>query len=226
MHYLMPIMNLVTRRLPLTVSPHRHIVAVVLVVSWLVGMVFAFWWFQYRYVQPFVSKHTVFFDSSVLRSQLAALVTQMPQSAGVATVVHFYNPGCACNRFNEAHVRELITRYGAKGVRFVIAVEADSIAHRGQVLAQAKKVFDLPSVIGFRLAGEMRPPSSPAVAVLDARGQLAYFGPYSIGAVCSASNGAFVETALDKLIKGNNPAQVNTLAVGCFCPWPSVVTQG
>jgi hypothetical protein len=62
-------------------------------------------------------------------------------------------------------------------------------------------------------------PASPAAAVFNHEGQLAYFGPYSEGAACLTGNGDFVEQVLDKLLAGERPQQINTAAFGCFCDW-------
>ena len=61
-------------------------------------------------------------------------------------------------------------------------------------------------------------PASPAVAIWDRSGHLAYFGPYSEGAVCNSSN-SFIEPVLDALLENRSVAAANTLAVGCFCDW-------
>lgn len=61
-------------------------------------------------------------------------------------------------------------------------------------------------------------PASPAVAIWDRTGYLAYFGPYSEGAVCNSSN-SFIEPVLDALLENRTVAAANTLAVGCFCDW-------
>ena len=61
-------------------------------------------------------------------------------------------------------------------------------------------------------------PASPAVAVWDSLGRLAYFGPYSEGAVCTSAN-SFVEPVLDALLAGRPVLAPQTLASGCFCAW-------
>ena len=61
-------------------------------------------------------------------------------------------------------------------------------------------------------------PASPAVAIWDRTGQLAYFGPYSEGATCTSSN-SFIEPILEALSAGRPVSASNTLAVGCFCDW-------
>lgn len=68
------------------------------------------------------------------------------------------------------------------------------------------------------LPGSEQLPASPAIAIWDRQGRLAYFGPYSEGAVCNASN-SFIEPVIQALL-ANRPVQAdNTLASGCYCPW-------
>ena len=68
------------------------------------------------------------------------------------------------------------------------------------------------------LPGSDQLPASPAVAIWDSQGQLAYFGPYREGVTCSSSN-SFIEPILEALAAGRRVNASNTLAVGCFCDW-------
>ena len=68
------------------------------------------------------------------------------------------------------------------------------------------------------MPGSAELPASPAVAIWDREGQLAYFGPYSEGLVCNSSN-SFIEPILEALEAGRKVDASNTLAVGCFCEW-------
>ncbi len=56
------------------------------------------------------------------------------------------------------------------------------------------------------------------MAIWNAQGELAYFGPYSEGAVCTSGN-SFIEPILDALVQGRQVNATHTLAVGCYCPW-------
>ena len=201
---------------------HKHYkygVGIILVTLWVLATVYAFWWFQFRLLQPFVAngqEKTVLFDSDPLRSHLSSIGRNSSGTTNAITLVHFWDPECPCNRFNQVHVQQLMQEYGPRGVHFVVVA--------GKQIAQAKKIFSDPAVVEFieELPAQSRPPSSPAVAIMDRSGELAYFGPYSVGAVCSVGNGAFVEKALDQVLSGINPKYWNTLAVGCFCSWPGL----
>lgn len=196
----------------------RYWIGTGLLLLWLCATVFAFWWFEYRYLRPFDTEPqigAVVFDGAGIDSKLSSLVPMQPREGG-PTVVHYWDPACPCNRFNEDHVKDLIREYGARGVRFVVVT--------GGTTLSAKRVFSDSAVVGYvdSATQKVLPPSSPAVAVLDQNGEVAYFGPYSVGALCNTNNGGFVERTLNQLLVGEKPKQLSTLGVGCFCGWPTI----
>ena len=64
-------------------------------------------------------------------------------------------------------------------------------------------------------------PASPAVAIWDHHGVLAYFGPYSSGMTCGQGFD-FIKIVLEKLSQNENPQWVNNQGFGCFCQWKEV----
>ncbi|CAM3820806.1 DUF6436 domain-containing protein [Pseudomonas reidholzensis] len=162
------------------------------------------WWaydsFQARYLRPF-DNQTTLFDGSQLRlpDDLAG--------PGPIRVVHFWDPACPCNVGNQQHLGELLDHFTPLGVSFHLAQKPGS---HGQLLASLDAIAHLP--------GSEHLPASPAVAIWDRQGRLAYFGPYSEGAVCNSSN-SFIEPILRALLEDRQVSASNTLAVGCYCPW-------
>lgn len=194
-------------------------IALPLLFSWMVGTVYAFWWFQVRDLRAFApeAEQMAVFEGEQLAVKLAALLRQeSTDTTGKTVMVHFWNPDCACNKFNDPHVRKIIEQYRNNGVQFVTV--AASGQHPQQIAARARETFGTPVLLDERqqMQGVM-PASTPAAAVLTTAGELAYFGPYSEGAFCGANGGAFVEKALDAVLGGGNPQELNTLAFGCFC---------
>lgn len=165
------------------------------------------WWaydnFQARYLRPF-DNQTTLFDGSQLRLP-AGLA-----GPGPIRVVHFWDPACPCNVGNQQHLGELIEQFAPQGVSFHVVRKPGSQGQLPSNLASLQPLAELP--------GSERLPASPAVAIWDQKGQLAYFGPYSEGATCTASN-SFIEPILKALQAGRQVAASNTLAVGCYCPW-------
>lgn len=165
------------------------------------------WWaydsFQARYLRPF-DNQTALFDGSQLR------LPDGLAGPGAIRVVHFWDPACPCNVGNQQHLGELVERFAPLGVTFLVAKKPGSHGQLPANLASLTPVHALP--------GSEHLPASPAVAIWDRLGRLAYFGPYSEGAVCNASN-SFIEPILKALIDGRQVQASNTLAVGCYCPW-------
>ncbi|WP_296232598.1 DUF6436 domain-containing protein [Pseudomonas sp. UBA4617] len=159
--------------------------------------------FQARYLRPFDNQATLF-DGSLL--QLPAKLA----GPGPIRVVHFWDPTCPCNVGNQQHLGELVSQFAERGVTFHVLQKPGSHGQLPANLSSLQPIAGLP--------GSERLPASPAVAIWDRQGRLAYFGPYSEGAVCNSSN-SFIEPILKALLDGRQVSASNTLAVGCYCPW-------
>lgn len=184
-------------------SRRTTLLACLVTVTWLVAMVVAFWWFEARYLRPF-SDRTALFTGSELR--LPATLA----GPGEIRLVHFWDPACPCNVGNQQHLSELTERYSSRGVSFHVVQKAGT---DGQLPASLSALQPLDG-----LTGSDNLPASPAVAIWDQRGELAYFGPYSSGFTCTSGN-SFIEPALDALLDGRKVVANNNLASGCFCDW-------
>ena len=183
----------------------KTLLASVLATLWLAGMLAAFWWFEARYLRPFDQRAALFSGAELrLPAELAG--------PGPIRLVHFWDPACPCNVGNQQHLAELIAHFAPQGVAFY-AVQKP--ASKGRLPADLGALRALP-----RLPGAERIPASPAVAIWDKSGELAYFGPYSEGLSCNSSN-SFIEPILEALAAGRAVNASNTLAVGCFCDWPA-----
>lgn len=164
----------------------------------------AYDWFQGRYLRAF-SEHTAVFSGDPLRlpDDLAG--------PGAIRLVHFWDPACPCNVGNQQHLTELVEQYVPQGVEFYSVQRPGSHGQLPSTLSSLKSITVLP--------GSEQIPASPAVAIWDRSGKLAYFGPYSEGLTCNSSN-SFIEPILRALNDGRSVNATHTLAVGCYCPWP------
>lgn len=168
------------------------------------GLWAAYDWFQGRYIRPF-SDQTALFAGDVLSlpAELAG--------PGRIRLVHFWDPACPCNVGNQQHLTELVERYGgAQGVDFYSVQKAGTHGQLPSTLNAIKPLTSLP--------GAEHITASPAVAIWDREGRLAYFGPYSEGATCNSGN-SFIEPILQALSAGRAVNATHTMAVGCYCPW-------
>lgn len=172
----------------------RQALAWLVLIGWFSLCVFIFWWYQYRYISPF-NEYWASFTGDVLLS------SQVKPHQARALVVHFVDPDCPCSRFSVPHIQQLEVE-SSGGVEFVDFL---SSAETDERMQQFKS-----SAI----------PAGPAVAVFNQGGDLAYFGPYSSGAICGEGDD-LVTATLSSLDQDINPRWINQEAVGCFCRWPT-----
>ncbi len=188
----------------MTLPTRKTLLASLLILLWAVSMLYAYWWYEARYLRSFSDQTALFYGETLrLPAEMAG--------PGPIRLVHFWDPACPCNIGNQQHLADLIERFGSQGVAFYSVQKPGS---NGQLPSTLDALLPLSALPG---SGQL--PASPAVAVWDRSGQLAYFGPYSEGATCTSSN-SFIEPILDALIDGRPVNASNTLAVGCFCDWP------
>ncbi|RMQ45657.1 hypothetical protein ALQ04_03151 [Pseudomonas cichorii] len=185
--------------------PHRStLLAYLLILVCGAGWWMAHDWFQNRYVRPF-SDQTALFSGENL--------SLPPELAGPGRIrlVHFRDPACPCNVGNQQHLNELIEHFGSdNGVDFYVVQKPGTPAAASGTPEALKALSNLP--------GAERITASPAVAIWDRTGKLAYFGPYSEGLTCNSGN-SFIEPILNVLIEGRSVNTTNTMAVGCYCAW-------
>lgn len=201
-------------------------IATPLLLCWLAGTSYAFWWFQARDLRAFDSKpqDMAVFKGQGLMDKLLTLPVGLQQGEPTqALVVHFWNPACGCNKFNNPHVRDIVQQYRGQGIRFLTVVQSQAGEDMQALSAEARELFDTPVMLdtSLQLDPASLPAATPAAAVINTKGQLAYFGPYSDSAFCGVNGSAFVEKTLDKILAGNATESLNTLAYGCFCQWKS-----
>lgn len=183
----------------------KTLVIILLLALWAAAMLAAWRWYEARYLRSFSEQSALFYGGQLrLPDELAG--------PGPIRLVHFWDPACPCNVGNQQHLAELIAHYSPQGVSFYAVQKPGS---KGQLPVALGALQTLPG-----LHGSEQIPASPAVAIWDRSGKLAYFGPYSSGATCNSSN-SFIEPILAALTAGREVSASNNMAVGCFCTWPA-----
>ena len=181
----------------------KHLLIAAGALLWLLLLLSALWWYQNRYIRPFDLRTELFSVAALgLPAELAG--------PGPIRMLHFWDPACPCNVGNQQHLAELVAHFAPLGVRFYAVQKPGT---HGQLPDQLSQIAPLSLPTGAEQL-----PASPAVAIWDKQGQLAYFGPYSEGATCNASN-SFIEPVLQALLDGRPVNATQTLASGCFCDW-------
>jgi len=162
-------------------------------VLWLILGVLAFWWFQFRHISAF-EEYWATFDGEAFKH-----IKFAPKQDYDAVVIHFIDDECPCSRFAKQHIADLEDKFSSE-VEFLHS----SALNSESLLRTMPESFSVPA--------------SPAVAIWDKNGALAYFGPYSSGAVCGQGDD-FVEATLASLKHDQNPSWINHEAIGCLCQW-------
>lgn len=160
------------------------------------------WLFTVIFGLFFASKSTeVLFDASgslyrasiqpEFDSEFSMLISGALDQALAKTVVHIISEDdCLCQLTASRHIHEVkdkVSRFGNTN----ITVNVEDIPGLGDILS-----------------------STPAIAVFDLEGSLAYLGPYSTGIGCLSGNGT-VEPYLDR--KATLGAIIPLEATGCYC---------
>jgi hypothetical protein len=167
-----------------------------LLLVWLAGLAWAFWWFEGQYVKAF--ERPAYFSAQNVKP---------PFPPGKVQVLHVWQPGCPCNGGHEAYLQSMTERFSAQGVLF---------ARAGSTSTE-----DLPSALQklphWPIPNEWSNwPGAPAVAIWDATGNLSYVGPYSDGAHCN-SDSSFIEPVIKSLLAGRPVSIVTQDTVACLC---------
>jgi hypothetical protein len=184
-------------------SYHRTLLSGLLAVICAIGLWQAYDWFQGRYIRAFSDQTALFAgDSLQLPAHLAG--------PGAIRLVHFWDPACPCNVGNQQHLAELIEHFAPQGVEFYAVQKPGTHGQLPATLGAIKPLATLPGAEHLSV--------SPAVAIWDRQGRLAYFGPYSQGATCNSSN-SFIEPILLALSENRPVNATHTMAVGCYCAW-------
>jgi hypothetical protein len=177
----------------------RRLLVFLLLLVWRCGLAWAFWWFDGRYVKAF--ERPAFFHGEQVSP---------PFPAGQVQVVHVWRADCPCSAGHESYVDEMTARFAAQGVRFARAGQfptnglSPGLSHL--------PYWPIPDAWDDW-------PGAPAIAIWAADGSLAYVGPYSDGAHCSADS-SFVEPVVQALLAGRNVNITRQDTVACLCDLP------
>lgn len=188
-------------------APRRLRLLIAAACLFMAGTGVALWQYFGFSDQASFAEQAIVFDDAQLQ-----LPPQLAGATGRIRVVHFWDPACTvCNRETGAHLRYLTTMYRRAGIDFYAVRRPGSTGELPDYLKG--RLQELPTLTGVEQI-----PASPAVAIWDREGHLAYAGPYSIGMVCNSAN-SFVEPILDRLVAGQTVRPRGLLAVGCYCRW-------
>jgi len=169
-----------------------------------------FWYNEYRYHLPTpipgnynpVSTGT----SITLKGPLAALHTK-------PVFLHFFNPGCACSRFNIPQFKALVDQFAGQ-VDFAIVVISDKRVTAGDI--HNKFGLNIPVSFDTSLAAACGVYSTPQAVLIDSRHRLYYRGNYNQERYCTDEKSSFAKIAITQLLQGYASPSFSPLALRAY----------
>jgi Domain of unknown function (DUF6436) len=164
-----------------------------LALFWFLASGFGLWYFFNRDVTSFIP--AVKGEPSYTSQNYETYLDQIkwPKTDGL-TFIHFIDENCSCTRFSLEHINDL----------------QDLYSESEHILVRNTGSTDKYSGVAI---------SSPSVAVVNAQGELAYYGPYTDGATCQQGKD-LVELVVNGIERDAAFEWLNLLSSGCFCAWP------
>jgi hypothetical protein len=176
------------------------------------------WWFQQQAVRPFITSDdaTDYWQAEGVAQRLAPLWQQLPPTE-LPTLMHFWNPDCLCNQVSQRHYSSLLAQFDSDQLRVVVvAAHTSSEQQRRELKAlNPDRLQVITAEPGLQL------PSSPALALFHASGELAYFGAYGFGALCTVADDQLFPTLVRRLQQEPYGPFMSVAGDGCFCAWPN-----
>lgn len=139
--------------------------------------------------KPFIPlERTDFWREDSLKQALAPIV-RLYQGTQKPAVISLYEPGCLCNIISKRHETAL-----------------QQLSTRLQV--------DF-----YRVdASHMNLPSTPALLILDAEGDIQFFGPFGFGAFCTQDSIPYAQRQLSFIVNHDQTNPIYNLSGdGCYC---------
>jgi peroxiredoxin len=134
------------------------------------------------------------------------------------TVFVFFAKGCPCFGMHEARLRELVDKFGSRGVRFVIVDSERGRTASDDAGEAQKRNLPVPVFIdpGAKLANLVGAVYATYSVVVDANGDVKYRGGIdSDKSHLRDDRAQYLADALDDLTAGRAPRRAETKTLGC-----------
>jgi len=174
-----------------------------------------FWYNEFIYQLPTpVPKNYV----PVYRGQFISLSGPLKNENKQPVFLHFFNPDCACSRFNITVFKSLVNQYGRR-IHFVVVVLNNNYYTAKQI--QDKFGLDIMVIFDQSIAKTCGVYSTPQIALLNSRHQLYYRGNYNRSRYCTDEKTNYAKMVINSLSSAQPKPTFNDLALtayGCRLP--------
>ncbi|GIV05217.1 MAG: hypothetical protein KatS3mg016_0792 [Fimbriimonadales bacterium] len=211
---------------PQTLMGRKRLYTGLLITVWLALVGLTYWRVELRFLTP--AARPLGAAEVNPEMQPPAPVPHIQTDAGTVslrgnwTLLNFWSPDCACSRFMEPHVRELVQRFRLRGVQFItVVITNDSSLSEQEVLQRwRQRGIETPAYIDTNgaLARQFGVWAGPAAVIVNPKGRIIYVGAYNIGRYCSNEKTAYAQQALEAALNGKKPPRARTPFYGCQVP--------
>ncbi len=173
-----------------------------------------FWYTDWQYQQPTPVPKGY---KGVKRGKLITL-GQNIKTNGKPVFLHFFNPDCACSRFNAKTFKKLVATYG-NNVSFVVVVMSSKSFTAKSI--QTRLGVNVPVIFDATLATRCGVYSTPQVVLIDSKQRLYYRGNYNTSRYCTDEHTNFARIALEEYFNRQPLAGLGRMAFqayGCSLP--------
>ncbi|MCS6919779.1 MAG: redoxin domain-containing protein [Fimbriimonadales bacterium] len=194
--------------------------------GWLALVGMTYWRMELRFLQP--AQRPAGAAVIYPETQPLAPLQQLRTDAGEFrfrdnyTLLNFWSPDCACSRFMEPHVRELVAQFTPRGVQVLtVIILNDERTSEGDALQRWRgRGIATPALVDRKgaLARQFGVWAGPAAVIIDSKGRIVYIGAYNIGRYCSNEETAYAKQALEAVLAGRKPPRASTPFYGCQLP--------
>ncbi len=154
----------------------------------------------------------------VALSETIDLNNKITTTASQSLFLHFFNPHCPCSRFNMAHFKSLVEKFG-NDIKFAIVVLSAGEYTEKEI--QNKFKLTIPVFFDTSIAISCGVYSTPQAVIIDKDKKLFYRGNYNRTRYCPDKKTEYARLALESFLTNNNSVSFNQLALkayGCQIP--------
>jgi thiol-disulfide isomerase/thioredoxin len=204
----------------------KRLYTVLLIALWFAIIGFTYWRMELRFLTP--AARPVGAAEINPETQPVAPVQQIQTNTGTVllrgklTLLNFWSPDCACSRFMEPHVCDLVQRFRPQGVQFITVVITNdaSLSEQEVLLRWRQRGIETPALVDTNgaLARRFGVWAGPAAVIVNPEGRIIYVGAYNIGRYCTNEQTAYAQQALEAALRGKKPPRARTPFYGCQVP--------
>lgn len=174
-----------------------------------------FWYNEFVYQLPTpVPKNYM----PVYQGQFVSFGGQLKKENKQPVFLHFFNPDCACSRFNLTAFKSLVNQYGSQ-VKFAVVVLNNNYYTTKQI--QDKLGLSIPVIFDQSIAKACGVYSTPQAVLLNSRHELYYRGNYNRSRYCTNEKTSYAAMAIKGILGMQPKLAFNELALqayGCRLP--------